>query len=194
MSSSVYKNPISVNKSTLIKVAAVMNNEMVDETINNLTINKATGLKVELSEAPSKYYDKGGVAALTNGVFGSSKRYGDYDWLGWSRAGVEANLDFNQLEVVSSISLRFFHQISSWVWMPKKVEIWTSSDGVNYVLVKEEKISVPNQEGAIDVSIQIPQRELRFLKVKVESGGLIPENNPGAGSQSWFFMDEIVVN
>jgi hexosaminidase len=78
--------------------------------------------------------------------------------------------------------------------MPKKVEIWTSSDGVNYVLVKEEKISVPNQEGAIDVSIQIPQRELRFLKVKVESGGLIPENNPGAGSQSWFFMDEIVVN
>lgn len=194
INSPVYQNPISVNKSTVIKAAAVMNNEMVDETINNLTINKATGLKVELSEAPSKYYNKGGVAALTNGVFGSSKRYSDYEWLGWSRAGVEANLDFNQSQVISNISLRFFHQISSWVWMPKKVEIWTSSDGVNYVLLKEENLNMPSQEGASDVSIQIPQRELRFLKVKVESGGLIPENNPGAGSQSWFFMDEITVN
>jgi hexosaminidase len=194
LNSAIYKGPISITKASVLKVASVMNNEMVDETISELTINKASGLPVTLSEAPSKYYNKGGNQALTNGVLGSSRRFNDSEWLGWSRAGVEASLDLRKSEIISNITLRFFHQPSSWVWMPKKVEIWGSIDGVNYSILKEELMTIPNKEGAADVSIQIPQREIRYLKAKVESGGLIPENNPGAGTQSWFFVDEISVN
>jgi hexosaminidase len=194
INSPIYLGPISIKKASILKVASVMNNEMVDETISELTINKASGVPVTLSEAPSKYYNKGGNQALTNGVLGSSRRFNDSEWLGWSRAGVEASLDLNKSEIVSNITLRFFHQPSSWVWMPKKVEIWGSTDGVNYSILKEEMMTIPNKEGAVDVSIQIPQREIRYLKAKVESGGFIPENNPGAGTQSWFFVDEISVN
>lgn len=194
LNSAIYKNPIRINKSAVVKAASVMNNEIVDESISELTINKATGTKVEFSEAPSKYYNKGGAAALTNGVLGSSKRFNDNEWLGWSRAGVEVSTDLTKSEIISKVTMRFFHQPTSWVWMPKKVELWGSIDGLNYRLLKEEVIKMPSKDGASDVAIAIPQTEMRYFKAKVESGGLIPENNPGAGTQSWFFIDEISLN
>jgi hexosaminidase len=193
LNSAIYKTPFRINKSTIVKAASVMNNEIVDESVSELTINKATGTKVEFSEAPSKYYNKGGAAALTNGVLGSSKRFNDNEWLGWSRAGVEVSTDLTKSDIISKVTMRFFHQPTSWVWMPQKVELWGSIDGINYRLLKDEMLSIPQKIGAIDVAIAIPQTEIRYLKAKV-SGGLIPENNPGAGTQAWFFIDEISVN
>ena len=193
LNSAIYKNPFRINKSTIVKAASVMNNEIVDESVSELTINKATGTKVEFSELPSKYYNKGGAAALTNGVLGSSKRFNDNEWLGWSRAGVEVSTDLTKTDLISKVTMRFFHQPTSWVWMPKKVELWGSIDGINYRLLKEEMLSIPQKTGAIDVAIAIPQTEIRYIKAKV-SGGMIPENNPGAGTQAWFFIDEISVN
>lgn len=193
LNSAIYKNPFRINKSTIVKAASVMNNEIVDESVSELTINKATGTKVEFSEAPSKYYNKGGDAALTNGVLGSSKRFNDNEWLGWSRAGVEVSTDLTKSDIISNVTMRFFHQPTSWVWMPTKVELWGSIDGVNYSLLKEEMLIIPQKIGAIDVAIAIPQTEIRYIKAKV-SGGMIPENNPGAGTQAWFFIDEISVN
>jgi hexosaminidase len=193
LNSAIYKTPFRINKSTIVKAASVMNNEIVDESVSELTINKATGTKVEFSEAPSKYYNKGGAAALTNGVLGSSKRFNDNEWLGWSRAGVEVSTDLTKSDIISKVTMRFFHQPTSWVWMPQKVELWASTDGINYSLLKDEMLSIPQKIGAIDVAIAIPQTEIRYLKAKV-SGGPIPENNPGAGTQAWFFIDEISVN
>lgn len=192
--SQVYQSPITIDKPTLLKAAAVMKNEIVDETISNISINKATGVKVELSEPPSKYYNKGGIAALTNGVFGAIKRYNDNEWLGWDTKGVEAMLDFNKMETITNVSLRFFHQPSSWVWIPSKVEIWGSKDGSNYNLLNEQALKTPRNEGTVDISMEIPITEIRHLKIKVQSFGAIPIDDVGAGNSSWFFIDEIVVN
>lgn len=191
--SQLYQSPITISKPTLLKAAAIMKNEIVDETISNISINKATGVKVELSEPPSKYYNKGGVGALTNGIFGAIKRYNDNEWLGWDTKAVDAVLDFNKMETITNVSLRFFHQPSSWVWLPAKIEIWGSVDGSNYNLLNEKELQMPTNEGEIDISTEIPKTEIKHLKIKTKSFGVIPSNYPGAGNSSWFFIDEIVV-
>lgn len=192
--SQLYKSPFALTKPTVIKMASVMKNEMVDESISYITINKATGIKVELSEPPSKYYNKGGIAALTNGVFGATKRFNDYEWLGWDSKGVEALLNFNKTAVLTNVVLSFFHQPSSWVWLPRKIEMWGSIDGVNYKLLSEQAPEPPNTEGVTAISFEVPQTSIKYLKIRAQSFGVIPNNYTGAGNQSWFFIDEIVVN
>ncbi len=189
-----YQMPITVTKPTTLKVASMMSNELVDETISDITVNKATGLKIKLSEAPSKYYNKGGIEALTNGIFGSTKRYNDNEWLGWNEKNFEGLIGFNNTEILTSVSLRFFHQPSSWVWIPRKIEIWGSTDGLNYTIINQKEPKTPDHEGIINCIIDIPKTKVKYLKIKAEPYGIIPNNYVGSGNASWLFVDEIVVN
>ena len=188
-----YQDPIHIRQSTIIKVASVMKNEIVDETVKTISINQATGISIALNTPPNRYYNKGGAQALTNGIIGNIKRFSDNEWLAWNGSDFEGSLTFPNSDTIQTVTLRFFHQPKSWIWMPKKAEIWISADGLTFTLLKAQELQIPDGDGVKEVSITLAPTQTKFLKIKVQTFGSIPNNFAGAGQESWLFVDEISV-
>jgi hexosaminidase len=188
-----YESPIPIKQNTNIKVATVMKDRIVDEISRTITFNKATGLLMQLTTPPSKRYQRGGIAALTNGMFGGNGRFNDEEWLGWNNQDFEGVLTWPNQQSFSKISLRFFHKPSSWVWIPRLVAVWGSNDGQNFELIHEQNVTVPSQEGVLTLDLNVGQKSFKYLKFKANVYGTIPTNYTGAGDPAWLFVDEIVV-
>jgi len=191
--SNLYTGPILISQTTNIKAATVMKGRMVDEITRTISINKATGVQMELTTLPSKRYFRGGIGAITNGTFGGNGRFNDEEWLGWNDQDFEGVIKWNQATDFSKITLRFFHKPSSWVWMPKSVSILASNDGVNYTTLSTVNPSVPAQEGVLTIPMSLGNQQYKFLKIKAQAYGTIPANMTGAGDKAWLFVDEVVV-
>src|SRR5690606_18750375 len=71
------------------------------------SINKATGLKVELTYPYSGRCTGGGKYALTDGVRGTNN-YRDGSWQGFSMSDFEAVVDLEQITDINKISVVFF--------------------------------------------------------------------------------------
>ena len=41
--------------------------------------------------------------------------------------------------------------------------------------------------------VEFDKQNVQFIKVIAENNGIIADGNPGAGSNSWLFVDEISV-
>lgn len=86
--------------------------------------------------APSFYYAPkyaaAGDVALTDGLRGTWT-YADGRWQGFlGRGGVDVTIDMGEPTAIRSITADFMQSCGPGVFMPCKVEIWLSTDGVNY--------------------------------------------------------------
>ena len=48
--------------------------------------------------------------------------------------------------------------------------------------------------GRVEARARVSEKNVRFLKVKVENYGVLPKWHPNAGEKAWIMVDEIVVN
>ena len=80
--------------------------------------------------------------------------------------------------------------------LPQSMEFYISDDGQNYRLFSTHDISaeVARANNTV-IRDRIPLNlHTRYLRVVVKNPGLIPEGLPGAGYDSWIFMDELLIN
>jgi len=154
--------------------------------------HKATGKKITLRNKPAEQFSAGGEAAVINGINGSNERYGDKEWLGFSGEDFIATIDFEKKTEINSIQFRFFKGEGQWIYLPKRIIIFTSSDGNSYNEVAQK------EDITTDTKIASPILEInksaRFLKIEIDKYGEIPQGQQGGGHQAWLFVDELIVN
>ena len=190
--SPLYNGPISIEKSSTINAASfnatVIISSVFTETI---TTHKAVGKKISLSVAPSLKYNAGGTKALTNGISGNDKRYGDKEWLGFDGKDVEVTIDLEKETEINSISLRFHNGNGQWIYAPKEIGFsFKLNDGktVNYLN------QIKNRDSLL-VNHKISFKDLKATSViiTIPNYGIIPDGKQGAGHKAWLFVDEIIV-
>ncbi len=190
-----YEEPIPING--YAKIRAVFRNAFNEEKGRPLTLtfntNKATGKSVELRKPPHENYNEGGKTALVNGIWGSTDRYGDGEWLGWWGDDFEATIDLKETEKLEIVKLRFFHSPGQWIYAPRKVLIKGSLDKQKWTTIGTEELPTERLGKLVPVSIQLKERQTRYLNIKVLRHGIIEEGAQGAGNEAWLFVDEIVV-
>ncbi len=189
--SAVYRQPILLQKSTLVKAATVMQGKMVDEITRTFNYNQATGKTISLRTSPDGRYNKGGKQALTNGVWGGNSRFSDDEWLGWNGLDFEGVIDLGQPTEITQAHLRFFHKPSSWIWIPSQVSIWGSTDGTNFMPLTSQQLTPPTREGVVSLDVRWQAKAIQYVKIVAQSYGTIPPNMVGAGDKPWLFVDEI---
>jgi hexosaminidase len=155
-------------------------------------INKSTGRKYTLTDQP-KNYTGGETYGLTNGVKGEA---GNLDtWVGFEGKNLDATIDLGQVMDLHKVSFAFLRAKSSWIMLPREVEVLVSSDGKKFTSSK--KIPLGNLEGEEKIvqqlSVGVDGQKGRFIKVIAQNYGKLPENHPGKGSPAWLFIDEIGV-
>lgn len=159
------------------------------DTIKHLGVGATSEL---LTKPAKKYYP--GPNTLTDGLVYEDSPFwtsGYAYFLGYRGDDMILNLDLGAEQEISSLAGRFLHRPSAWIYEPSSITLAYSTDGINYteipgeVLSKEGSISLMGKEN-LDITA-------RYLKVIAKNYGNIPKGNPGEGSPSWLFCDEVVV-
>lgn len=192
-SSISYTKPISITKNTKIKAAYFENGSKKSNTIEqDFTISKATGKKINLTYQPHENYSIGGAFTLVDGMQGNLSKYGR-DWLGFLGTDLEATIDLEKQTSISKVGLNVLESQGSWIYYPKSITFLYSVDGEKFQKLYElpQNVIVKNKGR---IRIEIPKKKIRFVKVIVENNGIIQDGKPGAGSKSWLFVDEILID
>jgi hexosaminidase len=189
---------LAIPKSSLGQMFMQKGDKQVGKTfLQGFTFNNATRKKVKLTYPFSEKYSAGGVEALTDGLRGSdSFRGGDKSWQGYQGTDFEAVVDLGDLTKVNKIAVGFFQASSSWVVFPRFVEFYTSLNGNDFVLAGKVEIptTLRNPDWVQnDCSIDLPNTDVRFVKVFAKNYDELPKGHPEAGGKPWLMVDEIMV-
>lgn len=194
-SSPEYQGAVEITETSTIKAANFLNGQQQGGIWEGFVQwHQALGGAIRITEPPAEKYSKGGGQALINGVLGSTRQFSDREWLGFNEVDFEAVIDLGSPKQLQEISCRFFKDNNSWIYLPKGVQVFTSTDGQSYqaagtinAIVSESKIAKPKLDLAMEEPVQ-------FVKIIAANHGPIPAGNPGEGQPAWLFVGEIIVN
>lgn len=187
-----YEKPILITSNKTIKAAYFENGKVKSATIEQqFFITKSAGKKIELVHQPHENYGIGGSFTLVDGMKGNTSKFGR-DWLGFWGKDLKATIDLGKSEIISKISINTLLSEGSWIYYPKSIEILVSKEGENYMpLSTVSSKQIHENKGKIVVEFE--KQNVQFIKVIAENNGIIADGKPGAGSNSWLFVDEISI-
>ena len=193
-----YTEPFAIERSCIVKAVCFEDNR---ETIVNekyILYHKGMGHFRKLNTVAGNYrpeYSGGSEDALLNGAVGTNN-YKDGNWQGFYGTDCDLELDFGKKEKLNTLKINFNTNPYDWILLPKKMSVYVSNNGTNYTLFKTFEISEnvdTSKSNIVTKKFDISGLNSRFVRIVVETPGLIPEGLPGYNNPSWMFMDEIVV-
>jgi hypothetical protein len=149
---------------------------------------------VNLLSTFSPKYEAGGAGALTDGLRGIDDYH--FNWLGFEGENLEAIIDLDSAQTISQVSVDFLQDVQAWIFLPKKLTVWTSADGEEFIKSGTVgNITPDNKPGVFIQTYSIPAGgvQARYIKVRAEALKTCPGWHIGSGKNSWIFTDEIVI-
>ena len=189
-----YESPVDISDDRYIKAAVFDENGKQLSSVfeATITMHKAVGKKIELSVEPSKVYSGSGAIGLINGIQGSDKRYGDKEWLGFWGDDLEITIDLGAATQINKISTRFYDAAGQWIYAPSSVEV-VFLDSEKNTLAKQNGTLLDDGKNLKNLELIVDNYQARYILLKIENYGLIPDGAQGAGHNAWLFVDEVFV-
>ena len=152
---------------------------------------------INLLSSYSNQYNAGGDKALIDGLKGPNN-YLTGLWQGFYGNDFGAIIDLKKEMDIRSLSIGAIQDVKSWIWLPKKVDFYSSVDGLNYKLLNSltHNVSDSTNESVIyQFKHQMNHTEkARYIKIEAANYGPCPEWHLGKGGTSWLFFDEISID
>jgi hypothetical protein len=189
-----YSHPLTLTATATLKAVSYLEglgySFPVQSEFVKIDINRSIDIKSKWS--PS--YHAGGPEALIDGVRGASNwRLGG--WHGYQGTDFEAIVDLGSVQAIKYVAAGFVQEIRSWIWMPKDVTFYVSTDGENFTQIAKIVNKIPNDDYEIyheDLGAKVSTTG-RYIKLKATNYGTIPDWHLGAGYNAYIFIDEIVI-
>ncbi len=189
-----YKEPFTINKTTMVSAYAERNGEKSSITTANFN-RRPNYWDITVNATMNPQYTAGGKLALIDGIHGDVNwRKGE--WQGYQGQNFEAVIDFKSPQDMNQLSSTYLQDSRAWILMPKKVEYYASMNGKDYILLSTVNNKVDPKDETVqvkDFSADILPTQARYLKVKAYYYGKLPEWHQGAGGEAYIFIDEISV-
>jgi hypothetical protein len=194
---SIYQSPIILERPCLVKAACF--NEVGEPTCAEryFCYHKAMGRLKQLNSPAGNYrpeYSGGGDNALLDGSLGSDD-YKDGRWQGFYGTDADIEIDLGKSTKVNALNIGFLVNAHDWILRPDTIQVYGSYNGKDYTLRGTFPLTTEvTSEGNFTFRerFEIPI-STRLLRIVVKNPGKLPEGCPGAGYDSWIFMDEVVV-
>ncbi len=187
-----YETRVLVDKScTFHAISRNKEGVVMNKVSQKFMHTKSTGAKIKLSFPPSSKYSYNSPHTLADGISGSIPWNGK-EWLGFLENPMEAVIDLGEVTEVSQVLVHTLNSEASWIYLAKKATVEVSENGVDFV-----KFGALNQEEIAKIGRMILIKnnpvKARYVKVYVESMGMIGKGLPGADHNAWLFISEIGV-
>ena len=197
MKSPVYSKSFIILKTTTIKAKAFKKGSVPSfvalRQFNRLNIKGTTFVN-----PPAERYGKDADIALMDGKKGAP---GDWqnDWLGFEGVDMEATIELAVPTNISTVKVGLCHEPNDWVMWPKGVWVSFSKDGTEFTEWQMAELPVFNGPdkmkgfGRIEARARVNEKQAKFVRVKVENYGVLPEWHPYAGQKAWIMVDEVTI-
>jgi alpha-L-fucosidase len=191
----LYSGPLSVEEGCILKAVTFKEGWVKSPTSQVEFVFTDRFKSIELENPPSDKYSADHELSLYDGLRGGNNL--TQSWLGFEGTDMVATIDLGSIELINEIRGGFLQQISSWIFLPWKVEFLISSKGKDFESVGEVFNITESDDKAsttIDINLDDINKKARFIKIRVFNIGECPEWHQGAGGKAWIFCDEIMIN
>ncbi|PKP17238.1 MAG: hypothetical protein CVU06_13370 [Bacteroidetes bacterium HGW-Bacteroidetes-22] len=193
----VYSAPFEIPASCTIKAAIFKEGKQLGKVSERaFALHSATGVKCEVSPAPSFKYQARGIQSLTDATLGSVN-HNDGCWLGFEGDDIEITIDLGKEQMVRNIEVAFLQNLKAWIMLPKSIVLEVADFSGKYAQSNELSVSMVTPADTVlrnNLVIQVKKQNCRFIKLKIKNGGPLPANHLYPGEPAWLFIDEVVVN
>ena len=156
----------------------------------SFTFSKSTGKNIRLTHPPSTSYPGDGAFTLVNGIVNEKGMARTQEFLGFSGTDCEAVIDLGTPTLISRVQAFLLEQTSSWIWLPSRMTVAVSEDGINFK--KVELTGTTIKENQALATFGQPEKA-RYISIQLTNKGTIEEGYPGAGRKAWLFVSELQV-
>jgi hexosaminidase len=190
--STVYKNPLIIDKSITLQTALFKNEFMLGKVNKQrFTVHQGIGSIINifpdsLDEEISSEYKR-----LNDGIFGTIEPF-DGRWVSFHDSVKTITIDLGKSRFIQNIYIRFLEDQVSDIYLPKKIEFSFSVEGSYFRTFHEVfNKSIPEQLLRHIVSYKQEALNLnaRYIRVRIKNANL----NSGDQTKNNFLLDEIVV-
>jgi len=194
--SSVYTKPLIMKESATVKAAIFEDGKMTGAiSQKKISINKATGMKVQYNIPFSERYRGHGDRTLVNGINGSGD-FNDGHWQGFEGTDMDVVTDLGKETEITSVSSSFMAAVGSWIFLPQEVDYFYSADAINFIPLGTAGTTIDPEEQGNRIEnyfASFPAVKARYIRVLARGLITCPPWHAGAGSKAWLFCDEIIV-
>jgi hypothetical protein len=118
------------------------------------------------------------------------------NWQGYQLQPFEAVIDLKKINECQKVRVGFLQETRAWIVMPKKLTIELSNDGKVFREVYSGGSFLPIEDLNTQVKkieASFSKQKARYIKIKAEQFGKLPDWHEGAGGDTHIFVDEIEV-
>ncbi len=192
----MYQKPIDIIRSGVIEFQAFKENKAYGKPVKKeIKMHKGLNKVVDYKTLYNNWYKSNEILALVDGQLGSID-FRDNNWQGFWGNDIIVEIRLDSQQVISYLETHFYQYINSWIFIPKEVIFEGSIDGKNYVLLGKVKPKTSQEKRGKNiekVSLNVNSLNLKYIKLSAKNIGKVPDWHEAAGSDSWLFIDEIVV-
>ena len=146
--------------------------------------HKAKGKTVVYNKPIQQWYPAAGESTFTDGIIGGWT-YSDNRWQGFL-SDIDVTVDLGDVTRISYVGGTFMQLIGPGVFMPEKVDVWVSENGVDFTLVTTiwNDISTSNPDLLFKSFDVVCDRSARYVRYHAYRSTM----------RGFLFLDEVIVN
>lgn len=192
----LYSGPLTTTGASQLRVGLFRGDQLLSNAALDLLHHDGLSRFVDVDHPWSPRYPGGGPSTLTDGMLGT-QQFDDGRWQGYEGQDLVAVIDLGRTIDVTDVHVRFLQSVSSWIWLPRVMEVNVSTDGRHFRPFATTDHDVDDRASGLvieDLTVRGDAEPARYVRVRARSMGMCPEWHPGAGGPAWLFADEIRIN
>jgi beta-galactosidase len=197
MKSPVFKQSFIIINTCTIKAKAFKKG-MLPSYVAIRHFNRLNVKNTTFVTPPVERYGKDADIALMDGKKGAP---GDYhnDWLGFEGDDMEATIELAVPTDISMVKVGLCHEPNDWVVWPKGVLVSFSKDGKEFTEWRAAMMPVYDLPdpmagmGRVEARALVNEKQAKYVRVKVQNQGVLPQWHPYSGQKAWIMVDEVEI-
>lgn len=189
--SKLYKQPFTIDETTTVKAKAFMKNAIPSFTIEK-NFKRILIANTVYKTEPHKNYSSNKETALMDNKIGVVGNWSEH-WIGFSGDDMDATIELSKPTDIYMVFVGYAIHPDAWVLSPKAIWISTSTDGINFSKPVRAEFPMFSGENGLraEARAKIDAYEVKYINVKAENFGVLPEKHAYAGEKAWIMIDEV---